>query len=379
VEYIKNQKYFAQVAGCLEKHAAEELTGLGATVIQEIPRGVRFSCDQRTLYRIIYCSRLIQRVLAPIISFQCHSEKYLYNQALNNIDWTAIFTLQDTFAIVSNVSSSNIQNSLYAGQVLKDAICDQFRAKYDARPDFSVKEADLLLNLHIHENMATISFDVAGASLHKRGYRQSFTMAPLQETLAAAVIKLSGWDGTKPLYDIMCGSGTILTEALMHYCRIPAGYLRKDKGIAYLPDFAAGMWEEIKKQENSRIIPLPDNLIFGSDISSANIADARKNLSSLPYGERVQLKVIRFEELPKGENRCIITNPPYGVRLGNDDSTRRLYNDLGDFLKQNCPASESYILCGSNALVAELRLRAHWKKALKNGDIETKLAKIIVR
>jgi putative N6-adenine-specific DNA methylase len=379
LEYQQNHKYFAQVAGSLEKHAALELTELGAEVIQEVPRGLRFSCDKKTLYSVVYTSRLIQRVLAPLISFQCHSEKYLYNQAFANLDWTSLFKVTDTFAILTNVSNSHISNSLYAGQILKDAICDQFRDKFQARPDFSSKEADIVFSLYINDNWATISLDVAGHSLHKRGYRKGMSLAPLQETLAAAVVKLSGWDGSNTFYDPMCGSGTLLAEALMAYCHIPAGYLRKDNAITFMPDFDAKLWDKVRKEADAQMCPLPDGLIKGSDISAGTVANARTNLQSLPYGDKIELSVSPFQSLPKVPDRTVVTNPPYGVRLGDSGSTQKLYNDLGDFLKQKCPASVAYILCGSAELVPELRLRASWKKTLKNGDLETKLAKIVLR
>jgi putative N6-adenine-specific DNA methylase len=378
-DYLKNNKYFAQVAGTIERHAVEELKEFGAEVIQEIPRGIRFSCNQETLYRIVYCSRLIQRVLVPIINFQCHSEKYLYQQSYKNVDWTSIFDLNESFSIDCNVSKSNISHSLYASQLLKDAICDQFRDKFNARPNFSTKDADFNLSLHISDNHATISFDAAGKSMHKRGYRKGSNSAPMQETLAAALVRLSGWDGSKPLYDVMCGSGTILAEALMHYCHIPAGYLREDKGLKYLPDFDSELWEKIKKEENSKIIALPNGLINGSDISAKSIEFAKENLLSLPSGNKINLKTASFQNLEKIPERVIISNPPYGVRLGERENVGKLYNELGDFLKQKCPQSEAYILCGSNDLVSALRLRAHWKKTLKNGDIETKFAKIIMK
>nr|HPM03114.1 THUMP domain-containing protein [Candidatus Cloacimonadota bacterium] len=154
-EYQKNKRYFIQVAGSLEKHAAEELQQIGAQVLQEFPRGLRISCDKETLYKIVYTSRLSQRVLAPLISFQCHSEKYLYTQA-SNINWTSMFSLSSTFSITSNVSRSKIQHSLYAGQILKDAICDQFRDQFGARPDFKTRDADINFNLHISDNWASI-------------------------------------------------------------------------------------------------------------------------------------------------------------------------------------------------------------------------------
>jgi putative N6-adenine-specific DNA methylase len=379
LEYQKTNKYFAQVAGSLEAHARIELEAMGATVLQEIPRGLRFSADTATLYRIVYCSRLVQRVLAPLISFKCHSEKYLYTQALKALDWPSLFSVSQSFAIESNVSRSNISHSLYAGQLLKDAICDSFRESCGQRPDFSPQDADIVFNLHIKDNWATIALDLTGISMHKRGYRHQSTPAPLQETLAAAIVYLSGWDGEKPLLDPMCGSGTLLAEAVMRYCRIPAGYLRPDRGLAFLPDYDKALYKKLKDLEDSKIRPLPAGLISGSDIDPDCIEASRTNLSHLPGGENVKLRKSSFQFLGIHQSTCLITNPPYGVRLGSDASTRKLYNDLGDFLKQRCPDSEAYILCGNAELVSELRLRAHWKKSLKNADLEVKLAKILIK
>ncbi len=378
-EYLKTGKYFAQVAGGLEAHAQEELISLGAEIIQEVPRGFRFACDKETLYKIIYKARLIQRVLAPLISLDCHSEKYLYSQLNKNVDWISLFNLDETFSIVSNVSDSKIGNSLYAGQVMKDAICDQFRDKFNARPNFTTKDPDISFSLHIRKNLATVSFDVAGKSLHKRNYRQGVNVAPMQETLAAAVIKLTEWHGETILMDVMCGSGTLIIEALMKYCNIPAGYLRDDSGIYYLPDFDEELWLKVRKDANDEIIELPEGLIFGSDVSSKSLSYTRKALDLLPSGDKVTLKVSKFQDLPVGENRTIVCNPPYGVRMGNLDRTVELYKEIGDFLKQKCPKSTAYVLCGSAELVPKLRLRAHWKKSLKNGNLDTKLAKIIIK
>ncbi|MDD4309054.1 MAG: THUMP domain-containing protein [Candidatus Cloacimonetes bacterium] len=379
MEYQKTGKYFAQVAGNLEAHAMAELEGMGAVVTGLVPRGFRFSCDKADLYRIVYKARLVQRILAPIFSYKCHSEKYLYNQALKSFDWTTLFGLEQSFNIESNVSGSHVTHSLYAGQLLKDAICDRFREKYNKRPDFKLGEADITLNLHLRDNWATISLDLTGVSMHKRGYRVSANLAPLQETLAAALVYLSGWKGDRVLLDPMCGSGTIIAEALMSYCNIPAGFIRPDRGLGFMPDWDAMLYSQIKTRADSEIIPLPQGLLCGSDYTSASIDCARENLAKLPGGEAVDFKVSRFQNLPRQSGRVIITNPPYGIRLGNEDSTKLLYNELGDFLKTKCPDSEAYILCGSKELVTELRLRAHWKKSLKNADLEVKLAKIIVK
>ena len=379
LEYQRTGRYFAIAAGSLERHAAAELERLGAKVLQEVPRGFWFGADSETLYRILYASRLLQRVLAPLVSFDCHSEKYLYRTAGEAVDWTALFSPDQTFGIQANVSASKISHSLYAGQVLKDAICDQFRAKHGRRPDFLTRGADIGFNLHIRENKATLALDLSGESLHKRGYRKVASSAPLQETLAAALVELSGWAGDRPLLDPMCGSGTILAEALMRHCRIPAGFLRDEGGLRFLPDFDSRLYRQMKTTADAHLIPLPRGLIRGSDISAKNVMIARENLAQLPYGVNVELGVSRFQDLDRAAGLCLITNPPYGVRLGDDDSTPQLYHDLGDFLKRKCPDSEAYILCGNKTLVPELRLRAHWKKNLKNADLEVVLAKIIVK
>lgn len=378
-EYQKTNKYFAQIAGSIEKYGAEELKSLNAQIISEVPRGVRFECQKDELYRILYTSRFTQRILAPLISMQCHSEKYLYQQANKNIKWTELFSVNETFTIITNVSNSHIKHSLYAGQILKDAICDQFKEKYGKRPSFKTKEGDIVFSLHINQNWASISMDISGKSLHKRGYRTQSNIAPMQETLAAVIIHLTQWDFSKPLIDLMCGSGTLLAEALMMYCNIPAGYLREDKSLKYMPDFDTELWESIKKEENEKIRPLPKGLLFGSDSDEQCISVAKENLKKLPYGENVVLQVKRFQDLEKKDNVIIVCNPPYGVRMGKTETINKLYNDLGDFLKQKTSASEAYILCGKDELVKQLRLRASWKKSLKNADIETKLAKVIIR
>ena len=378
MEYQKSNRYFVQVAGSLEKHAREELSELGATVLKEVPRGLYITCSPQCLYRVVYTSRLAQRVLAPLASFSCHSEKYLYAMASKLIDWTSLFSLDQSFGIDSNVSASKINHSLYAGQRLKDAICDQFRNQQGSRPDFQSSGADINFNLHIRENHAVISLDISG-SMHRRGYRRASIAAPLQETLAAAIIRLSGWRGDKPLLDPMCGSGTLLAEALMSYCKVPAAYLRQDTAIRHLPDFSSSHWEQIKKEENSKIRVLPEGLISGSDLNEINLRTAAESLNNLPFGNLISLKRASFQSLEEHSGYTIITNPPYGVRLGSQLETQKLYQDLGDFLKRKCPQSEAYILCGSDKLVPELRLRAHWKKSLKNADLEVKLAKIVIR
>lgn len=374
MEYQKNKKYFAQVAGSLEKIAAAELEELGAQEVSSTYRGVSFSASNPILYKILYQTRICSRILAPVISFRCHSEKYLYNTAAK-IDWTELFGVEKTFAINSNVAASKISNSMYAGQILKDAICDKFRDKYGKRPDFTMKDSDIRFNLHINENWANISIDLGGEPLHKRGYRKETVRAPLQETLAAAIIRLTLWNGETPIYDPFCGSGTILCEAMMHYCKIPAGYLRKKWGIFNLPDFNRELWNKLKKEADGSIRTLPEGLISGSDIAGGCVHASIGNCNTFEQGKSVTITKKDFKHSGKLENMVIATNPPYGRRLYEGEAEKILM-DLGDHLKQNCQGSRAYILIGDKELARHLRLRAKMNKLLKNGNIDSRILRI---
>ena len=245
-EYQKNSVFFAQVTGKMEEMGELELQELGARNTKKVYRGIYFEADHADLYRINYNSRLLSRVLAPLITFYCDNPNILL-KAASDIQWEDIFTVEKTFAITASVSMSKIDNSLYAAMRLKDGIADYFTGKFGKRPNVDTINPDVRINLHIEKNDAVISLDTSGESLHKRGYRLLAGEAPMQETLAAAIIRLSKWDGEKPLLDCMCGSGTILCEALMHYCRIPAQFLRKKFGFLNLPDFDKNIWKDIKK------------------------------------------------------------------------------------------------------------------------------------
>ena len=372
--YQKSGRYFGQIAEGLEDLGKKELQELGARDIKPIYRGYYFSADKAALYRINYCSRLLSRILAPLIRFDCHSDKYLYRTAAK-INWPSFFDLKKTFAVQANVSHSKITHSKYASLRLKDAIVDVFREKAGKRPNVDTRDPDILFNLHIQNNKATIYLDTSGASLHRRGYRLESVTAPIQETVAAAIIRLSSWNGTRPLVDPMCGSGTLLCEAMMHYCRIPAGYLRKKFGFAALPDFDARTWAVVKKEMDSRIRDLPPGLISGSDISGEAVAAAKKNTRCFAQGADIALSVRSFQNSKSLENSVIICNPPYGIRLEKDSDIRKFMKQLGDFLKQRCRGSDAYLYFGNRELIKSIGLRPTWKKILISGGLDGRLVK----
>ncbi|MBT4333006.1 MAG: class I SAM-dependent RNA methyltransferase [Candidatus Cloacimonetes bacterium] len=374
-EYQQHGKFFAQVAGSMEDLGALELKEFGAKEITPVYRGVHFKTDISHIYRINFQSKFISRILAPLITFDCHSTKYLYSTA-SNIEWDKLLNNNKTFAIYSNVSNSKITHSRYATLVLKDAIADYFTKKYNARPDINTDSPDVVFNLFIHKNRATISLDTSGDPLHKRGYRQSKGSAPMQETLAAAIVKLSGWNGKIPLYDPMCGSGTLLCEALMNYCRIPSGFKRKRFGFENLPEFDESEWKKIKENSTKHIRELPKEFIFGSDMSYFAIEDSKLNFRMLPSAENIDLKQTDFMSLPEIHDATIICNPPYGIRLGTKESTTELYKNLGDFLKQKCKGCTAYIYVGDKELIPAIGLKPSFKRPLKNGNLDGRLLKI---
>ena len=367
--------FFAQAPGMMEELCEQELVELGATNTKVDYRGVYFNASNEVLYKINYTSRLLSRVLAPLVSFHCRNSSAIM-KASEKIEWEKIFSVDKTFSITSSVTKSQITNSLYASQVLKDGIADYFRAKIGKRPNVDTVNPDVRFNLHIEKDNAVISLDASGESLHKRGYRLLAGEAPMQETLAAAIIRLSKWDGEKPLWDCMCGSGTILCEALMNYCRIPAQKLRKNFGFFYLPDFDSKLWEKVKKECDEKIRPLPKGLIIGSDKSQRVIEVAKSNLSRLPFSENVKLSCHPFRHVKQFENGMLITNPPYGIRLGEIEEVKKLYQDLGDFLKTKCKGTSAFIYTGNPELRKSIGLRTSKRIPLVNGKLEGVLVQI---
>jgi putative N6-adenine-specific DNA methylase len=374
-EYQKNSQFFAQVTGSMEELGEKELRELGATNTRITYRGVYFEADKSALYRINYNSRLLSRVLAPLLTFPAYNTAALTKVAYN-MNWGSIFSTDQTFAISASVTKSKITNSLYASQCVKDGIADHFRDKSGQRPSVNTVNPDVRFNLHIEKDTAVLSLDTSGESLHKRGYRLMGGEAPMQETVAAAMIRLSGWDGEKPMLDPMCGSGTILCEALMHYCRIPAQYLRVNFGFTHLPDFEKKLWREVKKDSDDKIRPLPESLILGSDKSQRVIEVAKANLSRLPYHENIEIKGIPFQHIKQFNDGVIITNPPYGIRLGQPEEVQALFKEFGDFIKQSCRGTTAFIYAGEPSLRKYIGLKTSRRIPLSNGKFEGVLLQI---
>jgi len=376
-QYQKDCRYFAQIADSLKEAGAQELAELGAEDIRLEFSGIRFRAEKSVLYRINYLTRLLSRCLAPLISYACHDTDTLYQKA-KQIEWEDFFTEGTTFAVSGNVSGSAISHSKYAALRLKDAVADYFKEKTGRRPNVSVRNPDILLNLHIRNDKAVISLDTSGGALHRRGYREETVSAPMQETVAAAMIRFSHWDGSVPLYDPLCGSGTLLCEALMRYSNIPAGIFRNRFGFELLPDFDGAVWKLVKKEADGHMRKLPQGLIAGSDVSMEAVRAARTNLMGLRYGNNISVDRADFRNLPALKEHVIVANPPYGIRMGGDENLEIFYKDLGDFLKQKCKGSTVFVYFGDREFIKKIGLKASWKKPIKAGGLDGRLVKFVI-
>lgn len=197
----------------------------------------------------------------------------------------------------------------------------------------------------------------------------------MQETLAAAIIRLSEWQGERPLIDPMCGSGTLLAEALMYYCHIPAGHLRPHFGFEMMPDFDRETWQKVKRQAKDNMISPPGGLISGNDIFKPAVTGARNNLANLPGGREITIKTSAFQDIEALADTTIVCNPPYGLRMGSSAEAAALIEEFGNFLKRKCTGSTAYIYLGQRKLLKSVGLHPSWKKPLKAGGLDGVLAK----
>jgi putative N6-adenine-specific DNA methylase len=373
-EYQKTGRYFAQVSDDIKDIAEEELLSLGARETRPGYRVISFAADHEALYAVNFHSRLINRVLAPLISFDCHSDKYLYNRALQ-IRWDNFLDTSMTFAIFASVSNSSIRHSRFAALRLKDAIVDYFQKAVGGRPSIDTKNPDVWFNLYINNDKAVISLDTSGGSLHRRGYRVKSVQAPMIETLAAAIIHHSGWDGSVPLYDPFCGSGTLLCEAYMRQSNTPAGILRPRFGFERMPDFNNLLWHKVKRGGMKRINPVPEGMIHGSDISSEAVKASIHNCSLIGAEKVIRIEKKDVFDIDKIQNKVIVCNPPYGIRLAKAEELSAFYKRYGDFLKKRCVGSSAYIYFGERQYIKEIGLKPSWKKPLSNGGLDGRLVK----
>lgn len=374
--YTKQNKYFAQINEDCKEIGAQELEELGAKNLEPDYRGIYFTADDETLYKVIYQNRLFTRILAPLHRFDVHQEKALYYKT-KEMEWDKIIPRDGTFAIFANVGNSDhVKHSQYAALLMKDAIVDYFRDKYGDRPDVDRKNPDVWINLFVNKNKATINLDLTGGAGFKRGYRTASVDAPLNENLGAAIVRHTRWEGERPFLDPMAGSGTIALEAAMKYCRIPAGYLRKKFGCFHMPNFNQELWDKQKSEADAQIRELPEGLIYVNDQDPEAIEAIQENAANLPgIVDNLIVRQGDFREMMDKKGFTIVSNPPYGMRLKTDGKIEDFVRTIGDFLKQKCSGSTAWLYFGERQLLRSVGLRTSRKIILFNSGLDGRLAR----
>lgn len=359
----------------LEEVLAEELRALDMEYIKVGTRAVTCSGNLRQLYEANLWCRTAIRILKPFRSFKARDEKDLYAQ-VQKINWSDYLDLKQTFAISAAVSHSTFEHSLFVAQLTKDAIVDQFRKATGERPSVDLVHPDIRLNLHMHENIVTLSLDSSGDSLHRRGYRLQTNVAPLNEVLAAGMIGLTGWDKKSPFIDPMCGSGTLLIEAAMMAQNIAPGLYRRDPyGFEKWKDYDASLFEMLWKTAEAKASFDPKATIIGYDIDPDYVEAARNNIKNAGLENVIKVEEADFfkTEAP-AEPGLVVMNPPYNERILSDD-INQLYKSIGDTLKNGYQGYDAFVLTGNLEAAKNVGLKASRRIPLYNGPIECRLLK----
>ena len=359
----------------LEEVLAQELTQLGANNVKIGRRMVSFMGDKEMMYRANFQLHTAIRILKPIKHFRASSADDVY-EAVKNIDWSKYIERGKTFSVDSVVYSEEFRNSRFVTYKVKDAIVDQFRETTGTRPNISISNPDIRLHIHISDDQATLSLDSSGESLHRRGYRQETTEAPLNEVLAAGMILKSGWKGEKDFIDPMCGSGTLLIEAALIARNISPGVFRKEFAFEKWNDFDAELFDNIYN-DDSREREF-EHHIYGYDIGMRAVNTALLNVRAAGFLKDITVKEGDFKNFKTPEKPAIIiTNPPYGERI----STPNLlgtYKMIGERLKHAFAGNEAWVLSYREECFEQIGLKPSIKIPLFNGSLECEFRKYAI-
>ena len=366
-------KLIAKTLYGLENVLAEELKSLGAGDVNPVNRAVTFSGNKELLYRVNYCARTALSVLMHVADFRIRTKDDLYNGGLK-VEWDRFMDADDTFSITPVINSPHFDHTGYAGLILKDAVADYFRKKYGRRPSVNRDDPSLLVNLHISNDLVTISADSSVVPLFKRGYRQEQAVAPLNEVLAAGILHMSGWNASTSLTDPMCGSGTITIEAGLIACKIPPGKFRTYFGFQKWKDFDEELFTTIRNDCDSHIRTSPVR-IYGSDISEQAVSQSKLNLSKAGLTDAVSIELSDFRNLKCIDNQgFVFLNPPYGQRIKTDEIDA-LYSMIGTTLKHNFTGNTVWLITSNMESLKHVGLKAKEKYTLFNGALECLLLK----
>jgi putative N6-adenine-specific DNA methylase len=368
---IKRQ-FFAPCPRGLEKLLAEELKEIGAADIAPTDGGVGFSGTLALAYRANLYSRFASRILWRLAEKPYRSEDDIY-QAAMGIPWPELFDVGNTIRVDVNAIKCPLKSLEFITLRIKDAVCDKFRAACGERPSVATVGPDMRVFGFLTADRVTLYLDTSGEALFKRGYRKEQGIAPLRENLAAGILKLAGWQPGIPLLDPMCGSGTFLIEAAMMALNIAPG-IERWFAFEKMKNYDEAVWKAIYDEAAAAEKPKTALPIYGSDKYGQALDSARANLEQAGLEDVVTLKQVDVLEIsapaPSG---YLVTNPPYGERLGDQEELAQFYPRFGDVLKRRFGGWNAYVLTADLALAKLIRLSASRRIPLYNGPLECRV------
>ncbi|PWU12968.1 MAG: RNA methyltransferase [Bdellovibrio sp.] len=411
-------EFFATTAKGLLDPLMQELQELGFSKLERTASGVLFDTNWRGCYRANLESRLASRILKPVLDFYAYQPEDIYSH-LRKHDFTKYISPEQTLAVDASVEDCKLRDQRFVAMKAKDAIVDEFRDKYDIRPNVDRECPDLRVWIRGYKNCFHVSLDTTGNALNQRGYRKQAGQAPIKENLAAGLLRLAEWDMKTPLVDPMCGSGTLLIEAALMLTRTAPGSFRHDFAFQHLKGYVEGEFtevleaavehevrpdevrpDEVRPDEVRPEGMKPDEakagkvagslrdtaagtssvLLYGFDVDRKALAMARANAARAGVEHLIQFKYSPISTLqaptPRG---IIVTNPPYAIRLGDEDILRDVYRDFSHTLKTQFRGWTIWILSGNKDLMANLKLKASRKHFVYNGAIECRFLRYDIR
>ncbi len=355
----------------LEKEGAEELSALGAKNVTPLKRAASFEADLSTLYRIHLLARLPFRILREMARFSCHSPETLYLGAQNCLEWERWLNPSMSFRVDVSGHCPGLTHSHFTALQVKNALVDFQKNFFGERSQVNLNEPDLSIHLHLNLKGAILSFNGSAKSMHRRGYKAAVGDAPIKENLAAGLIRISQWNGSVPLIDPMCGSGTLLIEAASLALKLAPG-LNQDFLFTNWPDFNLNLFKKEQKQAKSkekRSTPLAK--IIGCENNHEVANQAQSNVEAAGLYKEIKIEPIHFKDLHKPcSPGVIVCNPPYGKRIGKDADLYELYKELGDFAKSCGSGWQLWVLSGNPTLTKGLRLKCNRRIPVSNGGID---------
>ena len=364
--------FFASCPRGLEALLATELQGFGAGDITALPGGVAFSGSMDICWRANLESRLASRVLMQLARSPYKTEREVY-ETTYAMDWPALFAVEQSIRVDVNAIRCPLKSLDFVTLRIKDAVCDRFRAKLDKRPDVDTREPDVRVHGFLDATHFTLYLDTSGDPLYKRGWRNEVGEAPLKENLAAGIVMLTRWDGKEPLYDPMCGSGTLLIEAALIALGMPPG-AKRGFGFEKLSGHDTARWAALRQATLERADKPQPLEIFGSDLSARELARARENLEAAGLQGCVVFGQADILEVPPPATAGVmVANPPYGVRLGEAPQLAEFYPKLGNALKARFSGWRCHFFSADADLPKLIRLKASRRTPLFNGPLECRL------